>query len=96
MNSTELLRQNKELAAWWIQTFHDPKFDQIVALTRAQLAESEIEKTEMHGVNLCLMTFQTLGDDNTFLREEPTTGLIHDIDEYVRTHEIPKFKPKSD
>ena len=82
MTASDLLHRDKPLSEWWISVCHDSRFDQVVALARAKLAESPLEREQMTGANKAIETLRTITDGDEGGAEFPTPGLIHNFTEH--------------
>lgn len=77
MNGANLLRRNKELAYWWVSVIHDDRFDQVIALARAEMAEEGLETEKLLGANHAFNLIQTMTDNADYANEFPSPGLDH-------------------
>ena len=85
------MRRDKELCAYWVAIAHDDRFDRVIALARAKLSESAIEREQMTGVNEFIRTLRTITDNEDGATEFPSAGLIHNV---FKEPEIPREEKK--
>jgi hypothetical protein len=70
MSGKDLFQRDKKLCAWWVGITHDDRFEQVLALVRAELSEQTLEREQMAGAN---KAFQTLC---TIVENEPSDGVV--------------------
>ena len=75
------LTHDPALQAWWISVSHDPKFDQLLVLVRAELSETATDIALLKGANNALTLMQKFADSDEVGAEMPDTGLVHQMPE---------------
>ena len=86
------LTHDPALQAWWISVSHDPKFDQLLVLVRAELSETATDIALLKGANNALTLMQKFADSDEVGAEMPDTGFVHQMPEpkYQMAPEKPK------
>jgi hypothetical protein len=78
MTGKHLLLRDKQLAAWWADISHDPRFDQVMSLASFQIAASNPTQETMQGVNSIIQLLPTFSDNEDGSSQLiPSPGLIH-------------------
>ena len=72
----ELLR-NKPLAEWWISITHDPRFESVMVMLRAELSEESKNWEQLQGGNATLTMLSSITDNVPGSAPPPSPGLDH-------------------
>jgi hypothetical protein len=88
MTARETFLKEKDLAAWWSQVAHDPRFDLVGVFARAQLMAKEPIKEVTSGGEQMLNILSTMADAEDSGAEFPSSGYRHEIAQ--------RLKPKPD
>jgi len=85
MIGRDLLIKNKELAKWWVQITHDERFDQVIALVLAELAESCNSWERLRGGNESLNLLKRITDNQDCGKVYPSAKLDHRTVDQIRS-----------
>ncbi len=79
MTGRELINRDKDLANWWLGVCRDDRFDQVVAMCRADLfSETPPISTEaISGANKFIEKLGSIVNPEELWQRVPSPGLIH-------------------
>ena len=88
------LEINAQLKAWWVAVSHDPNFDQILVLARAELCETSTGWDALKGGNAAFDMLLHFTDSDDLPSMPLSSGIDHHFNEPPKG--LPKVLPKKE